>query len=259
MESAFISILPEGISPAIAVLFLVVALLGSLITAATGAGGGVLLLTIIALWLPPAAVIPVHGLVQAGSNGGRSIMTWKHIHWPTLAWFLPGVVVGLAAGTLLLIRLPEPVWQLLIALFVLYLCWGPPLPEKSVQKAGMTVVGGVTAFISLFVGASGPLVAAFIKRRYRDRFTTVSTLATALFCQHAPKALIFAAAGFAFTDWLPLIAAMIASGALGTWIGLELLGRMTDRRFDTLFNLLLTALSLRLLWLSGRGFGILPG
>jgi uncharacterized membrane protein YfcA len=41
---------------------------GSLLTAAVGVGGGTLVIIILASLVPPAVLIPVHGLVQLGSN-----------------------------------------------------------------------------------------------------------------------------------------------------------------------------------------------
>ena len=66
----------------------------------------------------------------------------------------------------------------------------------------------------------------------------------AMTLQHAPKALVFGAAGFVFSEWLPLIAAMICSGALGTWVGLRLLQRMEEALFARVFKWLLTLLAL---------------
>ncbi|QSP95720.1 sulfite exporter TauE/SafE family protein [Marinobacter salinisoli] len=248
MEVAF---LPADLSLTIALVLLASSVLTSLITATLGAGGGVLLLVLMAGWLPPAAIIPVHGMIQLGSNAGRATLTFRHINWPVIAAFAPGVLVGTLLGAWLLVDLPEPVWQLAIALFVLYLCWGPPLPKASLGAAGTFMTSVLTSFVSLFVGATGPLVAAFIKQIRADRFSTVATFAAAMCLQHAPKALVFTLAGFVFPDWLPFILAMIASGFAGTWIGLHLLKSFSNQWFHRLFNLVLTALALRLIWLAG--------
>ena len=249
--------IPDGLSPLVAVALLLVSLLTSMVTASMGAGGGVILLMVLSLCMPPLAVIPVHGMVQMGSNAGRSLMTWRHIRWPVLAWFAPGMVVGTIAGGLLLVRLPQAVWQVLIALFVLYLCWGPPLPRRAVGRAGILVVAAVTSFLSLFVGASGPLVAAYIKQMLGDRFATVSTFSATMLLQHGPKVLVFTLAGFDFLAWLPLIVAMITTGAVGTWLGLKVLGKLSDSGFRRFFNLFLTLMALRLLWLSASDVGLL--
>ena len=57
----------------------------------------------------------------------------------------------------------------------------------------------------------------------------------------------FGFAGFAFGTWLPLLAAMIASGFLGTIAGARMLMRMPETRFRLVFRILLTVLALDLM------------
>lgn len=55
---------------------------------------------------------------------------------------------------------------------------------------------------------------------------------------------------------LPLLGTGAAvGGAIGTWIGLMLLGRMKNRRFGQAFNAVLTLLALRLIWQALAGLG----
>lgn len=245
--------LPVDLAPGVALFLLGCSLITSLLTAAMGAGGGVLLLAIMAQLLAPSVIIPVHGLVQMGSNMGRGLLTWRHIDWRVIGILLPGTVLGAWLASLILVELPQVVWNLAIAGFILYLCWGPPLPRLALGRAGIFVAGLITTFLSLFIGSTGPLVAGFIKQIHGDRFRTVATFATAMTLQHAPKAIVFGAAGFVLRDWLAFIAAMILFGAVGTWLGLKVLNRLSDRRFSLLFNLLLTALALRLMWQAWAG------
>ncbi|MEZ5554299.1 sulfite exporter TauE/SafE family protein [Haliea sp.] len=256
-------IIPPGLDLATTLGLLACSALTSLFTASLGAGGGVLLLLLLALFLPPAVIIPVHGLIQLGSNGGRAALTWRHIDWRLMRAFAPGVVLGVVAGALLLVTLPAAVWQLAIGLFVLYLCWGPPLPRAALGSAGLFIAATLSSFASLFVGATGPLVAAFIKQTQTDRFRTVATFAFAMVLQHAPKLLVFGAAGFVFRDWLGFAVAMIGAGFVGTWCGVRLLGTVSDQRFTRLLNIVLTVLALRLLWLASAALLVqgegLPG
>ena len=244
--------LPDSLSPALAAGLMLASVITSMITASLGAGGGLLLLVLMALWIPPAAIIPVHGMVQLGSNLGRATLTWQHTDWRAMAAFAPGVLVGAGIGAWLLVDLPEHLWQLTIAGFVLYLCWGPALPKGAFGHAGIFVASALTSFASLFVGATGPLVAAFIKQMHEDRFKTVATFATAMSLQHAPKAFVFGIAGFVFHEWLAFILGMIAFGFAGTWIGLNLLRNLQNRHFQFIFNIVLTLLALRLLWQAGQ-------
>lgn len=247
-----LAFLPDSLSPALAIGLMLASVITSMITASLGAGGGLLLLVLMALWIPPAAIIPVHGMIQLGSNAGRATLTWQHTDWRAMAVFAPGVIAGAGVGAWLLVDLPEHLWQLTIAGFVLYLCWGPALPKAAFGRTGIFVASALTSFASLFVGATGPLVAAFIKQMHEDRFKTVATFAMAMSLQHAPKAIVFGIAGFVFHEWLAFILGMIAFGFAGTWIGLNLLRNLQNRHFQFIFNIVLTLLALRLLWQAGQ-------
>ena len=52
-------LIPESLSLPVAVFLLASSTITSMITASLGAGGGVLLLVLMASWMPPAAIIPV--------------------------------------------------------------------------------------------------------------------------------------------------------------------------------------------------------
>jgi uncharacterized membrane protein YfcA len=96
------------------------------------------------------------------------------------------------------------------------------------------------------------MVAAFLHRHGEDKMQTVATFAATMTGQHLLKGVVFSAVGFAFADWLPLVVAMILSGMLGTWIGLNLLRKVSSVWFNRLFRLIVTLLALRLLWQAGE-------
>ncbi|MGM0543347.1 MAG: sulfite exporter TauE/SafE family protein [Pseudomonadota bacterium] len=222
--------------------------LTSLLTACLGAGGGVMLLGVMAQIIPPQVIIPLHGMVQLGSNANRAAMLFRHIDRRLILTFLPGAAVGALLGSLVLISLPPTVLYLSIASFILYLCWGPALPKLAMGQRGTVVVGAVTTFLSLFVGATGPLIGAYLKQLYTHRFQIMATLAAVMSLQHVIKMAVFQQAGVNLGPWLPLAGAMILSGAIGTWVGLRILKHMPERQFARLFNAVLTLLALRLVW-----------
>ena len=77
------------------------------------------------------------------------------------------------------------------------------------------------------VGATGPLVAVLLAKFFdNDRRALVATHAAGMTAQHLLKIFVFGFAGFAFGAWLPLIAAMVLSGYLGTLYGSSLLERL---------------------------------
>lgn len=226
--------------------------LTSLMTATLGIGGGVLLLVVMAQLVPIAALIPVHGLVQLGSNGNRALMTRRHIDWSLCRRFLFGGLLGALLASLVVVQLPLELIQLAVGGFILWMVWGAKPAAKTLTPIKTLLAGGLTTFLSMFVGATGPLVAAFVHRHSHDKMQTVATFATAMTGQHLLKGVVFSVVGFSFVDWLPLIAAMILSGMLGTWIGLNLLRRVSSVWFNRLFRVVVTLLALRLLWQAGE-------
>lgn len=220
----------------------------SMMTAAVGIGGGVLLLAIMAQILPVQALIPVHGLVQLGSNGNRAYMTRQHIDWKMSRLFILGAVVGAVISVWIVIQLPLDVIRLSVAFFILFLIWGPKPKAVTLSNVKLVIAGGVTTIISAFVGATGPLVAAFVHRQNMDKLPTVATFAACMSFQHMLKAMVFLTVGFAFQDWFFVIVLMIISGAVGTWVGLHLLKSLSADLFKQLFSWVVTALALRLCW-----------
>ncbi len=65
----------EFITPCIALLLIVLAGFTSFVSAAFGAGGGLMLLVVMASIMPMTVVVPVHGLVQLGSNANRLVLS----------------------------------------------------------------------------------------------------------------------------------------------------------------------------------------
>ena len=64
-----------------------------------GMGGGILPLTIMATYFPPAILIPLHGSVQLVSNGVRMVINWRHITWSILLF---KILITLLAGRMVL-------------------------------------------------------------------------------------------------------------------------------------------------------------
>lgn len=240
--------LPDGLSQLDVVVLVIMSAFTSMMTAAVGIGGGVLLLAVMAQILPVQALIPVHGLVQLGSNGNRAYMTRQYIDWKMSRLFVLGALVGAVVSAWIVVQLPLDVIRLSVAFFILFLVWGPKPKAVNLSNAKLVMAGGVTTIISAFVGATGPLVAAFVHRQNMDKLPSVATFAACMSFQHMLKAMVFVTVGFAFQDWFVVIVLMIISGAVGTWIGLHLLKSLSADLFKQLFRWLVTLLALRLCW-----------
>jgi uncharacterized membrane protein YfcA len=240
--------LPPGIGPLAAGVLVGLSVLCSALTASIGAGGGLLMLAAMAGLLPPLALIPVHGIVQLGSNGGRAWMSRRHVDWPLCGRLLGGAALGALLGSSVLVQLPAAWLQLAVAGFILWVAWAP-LPRPTAGTGGGTFLfGALGGFLSLFVGATGPLVGAFVQRLSADRHGAIATMAACMVGLNIYKLLAFGYAGFAWQAWLGLCAIMVAGGLLGTRVGLGVLGRVPEARFRSVFRIVLSLLAAHAAW-----------
>jgi uncharacterized membrane protein YfcA len=239
------ALLPEGIGGAVLVALLAASYVSSLITAAFGIGGGGLLLAVMATLVPTAALIPVHGVVQLGSNAGRVLFFLRDVFWPALPVFAAGSVVGTVAGGLVVVELPASAVQIGIGCFVIWTVLARP--PRWLRE--MPFIGGlVSSFLTMFFGATGLFVASYTKSFALGRHAHVATHATLMTLQHGLKVIVFGFLGFAFAEWAWVMLAMVIVGAAGTWTGRHVLNRIDDRRFGLALNALLILISLRLIW-----------
>lgn len=240
-----LDLLPPDLAQATALILLGVSFLGSFITAAFGIGGGVVFLGACAILLPPAAIIPVHGVVQLGSNGIRALMFMRHLMWTALPAFVVGSLVGVALGGSVVVALPGWLIQAVVGVFILYVVFAKP-PRWMAQWPLIT--GLVSSFLTMFFGATGPFVAAYVKALKLDRHAHVATHAALMTVQHGLKVAMFGFLGFAYTSWAAFIVGLIIAGALGTWVGKLVLGKMSDHGFHRALNVILVLIALRLIW-----------
>ena len=222
----------------------------SALTAAVGIGGGLLLLTVMVSFLPPIIVLPVHGVIQLGSNGGRMAVMRQHVDWRIWGFFAIGSILGVILAGQVFINLSLEVLRALLGLFVLYAVWTPKLKPSNIALKGYTLVGIGTTFITMFVGATGPLVSSFLSPKKLGRERVVATLAACMTIQHGLKGIAFGVLGFYFQPWIPVIVIMIATGFLGTLLGRRILKKLPERLFSRLFRIVLTVLAGRLLYLA---------
>ena len=239
------ALLPEGLTEGTLLALVVASYVGSFISGAVGIGGGGLLLAIMATLLPASALIPVHGVVQLGSNAGRAMLHLRQVHRAALPAFAAGSLVGAVSGGLVVVDLPAAAIQIGIGCFVIWTVVSRP-PKWLAEKA--LISGVVSSFLTMLFGATGLFVASYTKAFRLPRHAHVATHAALMTLQHGLKVIVFTGLGFAFSDWAGLIGLMLLAGFAGTWSGGLVLNRIDDRRFGLGLNLLLVLIALRLVW-----------
>ncbi|MFT7144318.1 MAG: putative membrane protein YfcA [bacterium] len=119
---------------AFALLLIGVSFFTSFLTAIAGIGGGVMLLAVMVTVYPPSIVIPVHGVVQMGSNFFRMGLMRHFIERSIVVPFAIGSCLGAFIGAQFVVALDEVALKFILAMFILYLVWGPPFKRVHLSR-----------------------------------------------------------------------------------------------------------------------------
>ena len=234
-----------------ALLLVTASLVTSFISAAFGIGGGFTLIALLALLLPPAALIPIHGIVQLGSNAGRVGIMLKQVVWRPIMPFVIGTVTGAGLGALVVVQLPPWAVQLALGVFIIWAVFAklPPIQQRYILFGGI-----VSSFLTMFFGATGNFIAAMVKSMNLDPVPHVATHSLMMTFQHLVKVLIFGLIGFHYGPYMTLILGMVISGFIGTVIGSQFLTKAGGRYFKPVLNTILFLAAARLIWAGVEGF-----
>ena len=245
-----VSLLPPAMSLLDAGLLVAASLVTSFISAAFGIGGGFTLIALLALLLPPAALIPVHGIVQLGSNAGRVGIMLKQVVWRPVLPFVIGTVIGASLGAMVVVQLPPWAVQLALGIFIIWVVFAklPPIQQRYILLGGV-----VSSFLTMFFGATGNFIAAMVKTMNLDPVPHVATHSLMMTFQHLAKVLIFGLIGFQFGPYMILIIGMLISGFIGTIIGSRFLTKAGGRYFKPVLNTILSLAAARLIWAGVEG------
>lgn len=219
----------------------------SMLTASIGMGGGTLLLAIMAQIIPVKAIIPVHGLVQFGSNFGRAAILLPKVDLQLTTWFLLGSLIGALIGGQIVVTLPVIILKVVLGAFILFSVWGPNIAGLVGSIASLFGGGFISTLLTMFIGATGPFVIAILRPFQLSPPALVATSAACLVIQHLLKVLVFGYLGFLFAPYLALIVLMILTGLTGTFIGTRFLLKVDEKKFKRWLNIVLTVLAIRLI------------
>ncbi len=254
MEASFLGM--PGVDPWLLLGLSAASFVTTFLSVALAMGGGLMLLAILAMFFPPAVLIPVHTMVQLGVGTSRVLLMWRHILRDTVLPFTIGAALGAAAGAQIFVTLPTTLLQGILGVFMVTVTWLPHLGRFGPERGRFALLGGAATFLGIFVSATGTLVSPFVAAASPDRRNHSATLAILMTIVHIMKIIAFGTLGVGLGAYLPLVAAMITTAALGNWAGRAALDRMEESWYRLAFKIVMTVLALRLFWVALGGVEI---
>jgi uncharacterized membrane protein YfcA len=241
------------VTPAEWAILAVTSLATSALSAVLGMAGGIVLLSVMLLFLDPLVAIPLHGVIQLVANGSRTVAQRRDVDWRIAGRYALLLFPAGLIGVRVALGLPPEAIKASIGAFALVATWRPQwlsLDARSASRKGLgrfVWLGGAVGFLNSVLGATGPLIAPFFLNLGLTRQALIGTKAACQALGHVSKTLVFGSIGFAFLEHAPLLGALSLLAIAGTWLGTRLLDRVDEERFQKLYVTVLTLIALRLL------------
>ena len=218
-------------------------------SAVVGMGGGITLLAVMAALMPASTVVPLHGLVQLTSNGTRTFLFLKYVHWGIFAYYIVPAAIGVAIGARLYVGSDLPWFKPAVGTFILlYLATLKREPRLArMPLYSFAGVGFVAGSLAALVGATGPLIAPFFVRDDLEKEQVIATKAAVQITTHLTKLPAFFLLGFDYMEHLGVIVPLLAAAVLGTMFGKRYLSSLSNETFRKLFTTTLAAIAVYLL------------
>ena len=241
------------------IILIVSAFITSSISAVLGMGGGIILLGIMAIIIPEGyMVIALHGVIQLVSNTTRTYVFKNHIKWSLIKEFFIGAIIGLFASALIIIFLVQlfnvasaneikvEILKPVIGIFIIWYLFFKRSNHKISIKSFFWV-GGISGISSVFVGATGPLIAPFFLDHKLTKENIIANKAACQVISHLGKIPIFIYFfNVNYLNQLNILMPLALAVFLGTNLGKQLLRIIPESTFRKLFRYTLLIIAIKL-------------
>tara|TARA_B100001113_G_C20993534_1_gene571626 strand:+ start:96 stop:878 length:783 start_codon:yes stop_codon:yes gene_type:complete len=246
------------------IILIISAFITSAISAVLGMGGGIILLGIMAIIIPEGyMVIALHGMIQLFSNSTRTYIFRQHIKKNVIKNFSIGALIGATISGLIIFILIQffnvdsanqikvdflkPVIGVFI-IWYLFIKGSKGLKNKK-ESTSFIKVGGISGISSIFIGATGPLIAPFFLNSKFKKDNIIANKAAGQMITHLTKIPLFIYFfNVSYIGEYSILLPLIAAVYIGTNLGKKILSFIPEKTFKILFKLCLSVIAVRLIF-----------
>ena len=243
------------------IILIIAAFITSSISAVLGMGGGIILLGIMAIIMPEGyMVIALHGIIQLFSNTTRTYVFRKSIKSQIIKEFSIGAIIGVGISALIIIllinlfqvesanQIKVDILKPLIGIFIIWYLFFKK-SKKEAQSASFIYVGGISGISSIFIGATGPLIAPFFLDKNLSKKNIIANKAACQMITHLSKIPLFIYFfNLNYIEQYSMLLPLIISVFLGTNFGKQILSFIPENIFIKLFKITLFIIAIKLIF-----------
>lgn len=224
-----------------------IAFLTSVIAGVIGFGGGMLLISIMPIFLAPSVIIPIHGATQLASNSSRMVFSFRDVKWYLLPRFLLGSLVGVAVFGFLLTSIPTTYVPVAIGVYMLLNLWSPDFSRFINKYESYYLIGFLQTGLGLIVGAPGPVALSVLTKELKSKDEIIATASMFMTVSHLAKIPVFGLIGFSLVEHTSLLMFMIVGSVLGSYVGTKIRLSANNDKLILVIKALLTLMAIRMI------------
>ncbi|MEP6656286.1 MAG: sulfite exporter TauE/SafE family protein [Betaproteobacteria bacterium] len=180
---------------------------------ATGFGSSVIAVPALAHAFPLTFAVPLVTVLDCAATTTASFRQWRHARLDEFLRLLPTALIGIVAGTTLLVRLPRAPALLALGVFVLsygiYILAGPR-QRSTLHRRWAWPIGLAGGAFSVLFGTGGPIYMVYLSARIHDKSELRATSSLMITSSVLMRAAVFISSGLMFQDTLLPTAALLA-------------------------------------------------
>ncbi|WP_237055475.1 sulfite exporter TauE/SafE family protein [Microbulbifer sediminum] len=195
-------------------------------------GAGVVAVPLLALVMPiPQAVFLVLPLLLVMDV--KTVQYYRHhASWTDLRAVLPAALLGIAAGGLMLGRMPEQALRITLGgISIVFALWHGLAPLLGGMKGAGWLWGAISGLTSTLIHAGGPPINIYLIARQLPKLSWLATAGIFFGTMNVIKLVPYLLTGEWGADVFLMSLLLLPVAFLGTWLGKHIQGRIQDRHF----------------------------
>lgn len=192
----------------------------------SGFGSTIISIPILANWLPLTYLVPLMALADLAAALAVGGSNRRHVSTAELKRLLPFMVLGIVLGVTVLVSVPQQPLKVAAAVFAMSVGLHSildPAPKGTISPWWCIPAGTVAGALAAIFGAGGPVNAAYLAGRLRDKGEIRSTVSIIISVSATIRSTSYALAGLVLKSG---ILAGLALAAPFAWAGLALGSRI---------------------------------
>lgn len=210
------------LSPWLLVVAPIVILFAYTIFGISGFGSTIIAVPLLAHFLPVAFLVPMMVLLDLAAAILVGTAGREHVSRAELKNLLPFMFVGIVVGVTLLVKVPQDWLRAALGIFALVVgiySIANPVLDRTISPWWKVPVGIAGGSIATIFGAGGPIYAAYLSGRLKDKSEIRATMSALISISAFTRSIVYAVSGLLLHSAILIGAAILAPFA---WTGLRL-------------------------------------